>query len=297
MSVPDDLLRLITALAEASEVSPDWMRARLRGMRIEEMAALVAKLPPKIKAGLTNLPSLAALLGPDKWTPSPGPQTLAFESMADVLGYGGAPGSGKSQVGLGLAFTRHKRSFIMRRQYGDLSALIEDALKIHGSRDGFNASPPPRLRLDEDRVIHFRAAHLIGDEAGTMGMARDLLFLDEACQFAESQVRFLMGWVRSEDPDQRCRVVLATNPPLSAEGLWFVKMFAPWIDPGSRDRAAPGELRWVVTDAEGRDEWVAGPDDVRVVNGQMVKPTSRSRGPAPILVEHKTASSGRRGGL
>jgi hypothetical protein len=24
----------------------------------------------------------------------------------------------------------------------------------------------------------------------------------------------LMGWVRSEDPDQRCRTVLATNPPV-----------------------------------------------------------------------------------
>ena len=74
--------------------------------------------------------------------------------------------------------------------------------------------------------------------------------------------------------------MLATNPPLSAEGLWFVKMFAPWLDPGFRDKAGPGELRWVVTDAEGRDEWVSGPDDVRVVNGQMVKPTSRTFIPA-----------------
>src|SRR5262245_59396231 len=114
----------------------------------------------------------------------------------------------------------------MRRQYSDLSAIIEDALKIHGSRDGFNASPPPRLRLDEDRAIYFRAAHLIGDEQGTMGQARDLLAIDEATQFAESQVRFLMGWVRSEDPDQRCRTVLATNPALSAAIFEFGKIDA-----------------------------------------------------------------------
>jgi hypothetical protein len=282
MSTPADLLRLITALAEAAGVEPEWMRTRLRSMPLDELTALVAKLPANIKAGLTNLPSLAALLGPDKWTPSPGPQTLAYESLADVLGYGGEPGGGKSQLLLGLAFTRHKRSFVMRRQYADLAAIIDDALKIHGNRDGFNASPPPRLRLSEDRVIHFRAAHLIGDEQGTMGQARDLLAIDEATQFAESQVRFLMGWVRSEDPDQRCRTVLATNPPLSAEGLWFVKMFAPWVDPGFRDKAAPGELRWVVTDAEGRDEWVSGPDDIRVINGQMVRPTSRTFIPAKL---------------
>src|SRR5262245_50315514 len=278
----DDLLRLIIALAEAVGTTPGEMRSRLTGMPLDEMAALIARLPANVKAGLTNLPSMAALLGPGKWTPSPGPQTLAYESLADVLGYGGEPGGGKSQLLLGLAFTKHKRSFVMRRQYGDLSALIDDALRIHGSRDGFNASPPPRLRLSEDKVIHFRAAHLIGDEQGTMGAARDLLAIDEATQFAESQVRFLMGWVRSEDPDQRCRTVLATNPPLSAEGLWFVKMFAPWIDPGFRDKAGPGELRWVVTDAEGHDEWVAGPHEVRVVNGQMVKPTSRTFIPAKL---------------
>lgn len=49
-----------------------------------------------------------------------------------------------------------------------------------------------------------------------------------------------------------------------------------------RDRAAPGELRWVVTDAEGRDEWVNGPDDVRIVNGQIMKPTSRTFIPAKL---------------
>ena len=91
------------------------MRTRLHSMDLKELTALVAKLPPKIKAGLSNLPSLAALLGPDQWTPSPGPQTMAYESLADTLGYGSEPGGGKSQLLLGLAFTRHKRTFVMRR--------------------------------------------------------------------------------------------------------------------------------------------------------------------------------------
>jgi hypothetical protein len=63
--------------------------------------------------------------------------------------------------------------------------------------------------------------------------------------------------VRSAVEGQRCHTVLATNPPLSAEGLWFVKMFAPWLDPGFRDPAGSGELRRVVTDAEGRGEGLA----------------------------------------
>jgi hypothetical protein len=282
MSTHDDLLRLVIALAEAAGTTPGEMRARLAGMPVGELAALVAKLPAHIKAGLTNLPSLAALLGPGKWTPSPGPQTMAYNSTADVLGYGGSPGSGKSDLLLGLAFTKHRRSFLMRRSYGDLDAIIDRALQIHGSKEGFNGSPPPRLRIDDTRTIFFRAAHAEDDVRGTMGQARDLLGLDEACQFTESQVRFLMGWVRSEDPNQHCQTVLATNPPLSAEGLWFAKMFAPWLSDRHPNPAQPGELRWVVTDEDGRDEWVDGPDDVRVIGGKLVKPTSRTYVPGVL---------------
>jgi hypothetical protein len=54
------------------------------------------------------------------------------------------------------------------------------------------------------------------------------------------------------------------------------------LDPGFRDKAAPGQLRWVVTDAEGHDEWVTGPDDVRVIDGKLVKPTSRTFIPAKL---------------
>ena len=77
----------------------------------------------------------------EKWIPNPGPQTKAYFCEADVLLYGGEPGGGKSQLVLGLAFNAHKRALVMRREYGDLDRLVEDALKIHGSRDGFNGSP------------------------------------------------------------------------------------------------------------------------------------------------------------
>jgi hypothetical protein len=252
------------------------MRERLVAMSPAELAALIDKLPASARTGIANLGAVKPLLGPDKWLPSPGPQTMAFESTADVVGYGGSPGSGKTDLLLGLAFTRHKRSFIMRRSYGDLDAIIDRALAIHGSRDGFNGSPPPRLRIDNERTIFFRAAHAEDDVRGTMGQGRDLLGLDEACQFTESQVRFLMAWVRSEDPDQKCQAVLATNPPLSSEGLWFAKMFAPWLPGRFPNPAAPGELRWVISDDEGRDLWVDGPNDARVVDGKLVKPTSRT---------------------
>jgi len=42
---------------------------------------------------------------------------------------------------------------------------------------------------------------------------------------------------------RRCRTLLASNPPTSAEGEWLVRWFRPWLDRGYPDPAAPGERR------------------------------------------------------
>ncbi len=247
----------------------------------DDLLAQFIELPEDKKAA-QRAEIRANKTGQLKWHPNPGPQFEAYYSEADCLLYGGEPGGGKSQLILGLAFNAHKRSLIMRRRYGDLERLIEDALKIHGSRDGFSGSPPPRLKINDEQTINFRAAQHIGDEQQTMGQGRDLLGIDEATHFAESQIRFLMGWVRTEDVNQRCRTVLATNPPLTSEGAWVNKMFAPWLDPNFPNPAKAGELRWVISGEDDQDIWVAGPQDTRVIGGKDVRPTSRTFIPASV---------------
>lgn len=217
-----------------------------------------------------------------KWIPSPGPQTEAYFSKADLLLYGGEPGGGKTALLLGLAFTAHKRSLIMRRQYTDLSTITDAAIVIHGSRKGFNGSPPPSLEINSEQKIEFGAAARIGDEQHWMGNPHDFIGVDEATHFAEIQIRFLMGWLRSTDPKQRCRVVLATNPPLSSEGAWVVDMFGPWIDPRHPNPALPGELRWFVNDDDGKDVEVPGPEPYRLESGRIVNPLSRTYIPAAL---------------
>ena len=247
--------------------------------QLDEILGRVLSLPAAEQAKVLDAHNdLRAKL---KWVPSPGPQTEAYLSKADCLLFGGEPGGGKSQLILGLAFNCHQRSLIMRRQFGDLDRLVEDALKIHGSREGFNGSPPPKLRISDNKIINFDSAHRVGDEQGQMGKGRDLLGIDEATHFAETQIRFLMGWNRSEDPNQRVRTVLATNPPINPEGLWVIKMFAPWLDPRYPNPAKHGELRWVVSDEEGNDKWVDGPNEVMVGN-KMVRPTSRTYIPSKV---------------
>jgi hypothetical protein len=88
----------------------------------------------------------------------------------------------------------------------------------------------------------------------------------------ESQVRFLMGWVRTTDPDQVCQTLLTFNPPTTAEGRWIVSFFAPWLDKNHKlYPAAPGQLVWVATIA-GEDDWKYPNDPRRFVleDGQRV---------------------------
>jgi len=166
-----------------------------------------------------------------------------------------------SSLVLGLAFNNHWRSLIMRRQYTDLGHLLEEAQKFNGGRDGFNGSPPPQLKRPDGKILDFGAASKVGNEQHWQGNPHDLIGVDEATQFAEIQIRFLMGWLRSTKPGQRKRVVLATNPPLSAEGLWVTEMFAPWLDEKFENPAAPGELRYAIVPND-KEVWVDGPEPV-----------------------------------
>lgn len=251
-------------------------------MNLDDVLAKLATMPDAERKQLEEL--AAEQTKGRKFIPSPGPQTDAYFSKADVLLYGGAAGGGKSALINGLALQEHTNSLIMRRRYTDLmggGGMVEEVLKLHGSRNGFNGSSPPTLRTEDGRTITFGGAANLGDEQAFQGRARDFLGLDEATQFLEAQVRFLMGWVRTTDPNQRTRTLLASNPPVSAAGDWIVGMFRPWLDLTHSNPAKPGELRWYVTDPDGDDMEVDGPEPIEVA-GRTLIPTSRTFIPAML---------------
>jgi len=180
----------------------------------------------------------------------------------------------------------------MRRQYTDLGHILEEAQKLNGGKEGYNGSPPPKLKRD-GFIIDFGAASHIGDEQHWQGNPHDLIGIDEATQFAEIQIRFLMGWLRSTDKNQRKRVVLATNPPLTAEGLWVTEMFAPWLDPNFPNPAKPGELRYAIVGDDDKEIWVEGPEDIySEAKGKMVTPKSYTYIPASLQDNPFLANTG-----
>jgi hypothetical protein len=179
------------------------------------------------------------------WKPLRGPQRMAYDSEADVIGYGGAAGGGKTDLLLGKAITQHRRVQIFRREGTELSGLVERCAQIVGNRDGLGGKPQVwREPGGNCEIIEFLSVPNLGDETKYQGRPKDLLGLDEAANFMESQVRFLMGWVRSTTPGQKCQTLMTFNPPTTVEGRWIVDFFAPWIDPMHPNPAAPGELRW-----------------------------------------------------
>lgn len=222
-----------------------------------------------------------------RFIPNQGPQRDAVESKADILLYGGEAGGGKSALLVGLAFTAHRKSLLMRRKYTELSGLIQEAWDFNGGKAGYNGSNPPRLEIDDERTIQFGAVNEVGDEQNWKGRARDFLGLDEAVDFEEQQVRFLMGWVRTKVAGQRARTILATNPPVGGQGQWIIKMFRPWLDVTHPNPAKHGELRWFIVDDDGSgnsiDIEVDGPYvEFRDKSGELLKPKSRTFIPARL---------------
>lgn len=103
---------------------------------------------------------------------------------------------------------------------------------------------------------------------------------DEASNFLESQVRFLLGWLRTTVPGQHCQALFTFNPPTSAEGQWIISFFAPWIQKNHPNPAKPGELRWFAT-IEGKDVEVKDGEPFEH-EGELIQPLSRTFIPSRV---------------
>jgi hypothetical protein len=227
------------------------------------------------KAKVGALPAMV----PAEWQPNPGPQREAYESAADIVLYGGAAGGGKTDLLVGLALTRHERSVIFRRNFVDLRGVEQRLIEMVGTREGYNATD---MVLRRDRcIVEFGALEKPGAEFSWQGRAHDFIGFDEGAQLTESKVRFVMGWLRSTTPGQRCRVVIASNPPIGGEGEWLLAWFAPWLDERFSHPARPGELRWACVRGDGTAAWVDGPG-AHVIDGERLEALSRTFIPARL---------------
>ncbi len=186
-----------------------------------------------------------------------------------------------SDLILGLGVNAHSKTIVFRREYGQLTELIDRSYAIltpTGAK--FNAKLNRWRFIPGNRVVEFGACQREKDKEKFKGRPHDLKAFDEVCDFTESQIRFLIAWNRTTDPRQRCRVIMAGNPPTVAEGDWILRFFAPWLDDTHANPAAPAELRYFAV-VEGKDiERENG--DTFTFKDEEIQPTSRTFIPARL---------------
>lgn len=234
----------------------------ISGMSSEEIQALDAQISGELA---------------QPWLPTPGPQCDAYYSEADLLLFGGAAGGGKTDLVIGLALTAHRRAVIFRRAYVDLRGVEERLIEIVG-RQGYNGADMVFRR--DGRLIEFGALEKPGAEQTWQGRPHDLIAFDEGAQLSAAKVSFVLGWLRSSDEAQRCRAVIASNPPIGGEGEWLIEWFAPWLDPMHPSPATPGELRWAYIKGD-ETVWVDGPGET-VLDGETYTHQSRTFVPSHL---------------
>lgn len=231
-----------------------------------EIERLLQYLTPEEQAELDQLLTEDAPI----WMPLPGPQSDAYWTEADIIGYGGAAGGGKSDLIAGRILTKHKRALVIRREKAQTEGIIQRLTQIVGNTDGFNSQKAIwRIPVGQCPLVEFGGLDNPGDERRWQGRPHDLKAFDEVTEMREHQVRFIMGWLRSEDPNVRPQVLMTFNPPTTAEGRWVLEFFGPWLDRKHPNPAEPGELRWFST-INGKDAEVPDGRPFVLVDGERV---------------------------
>ena len=228
--------------------------------------------------------------------PNEGPQRQAYNSQADVLGYGGAAGGGKTALIALLAILEHERTVVYRYDANQLRGLVDDLVQFVGTQVGLNRQANTFYFPDrQGHMIEWGGIGKPGSEQVWRGRAHDLLCGDEVTELQQRKLLFLLTWMRSVKPGQRCRSIFTFNPPGSynpdtgeiPQGRWVIPYFGPWIDDtwDEEDQAMPGDLRYFLRNEAGEEEEVPDDDPREVKIGgevKIIRPTSRTFIPATV---------------
>jgi hypothetical protein len=198
----------------------------------------------------------------------PGPQTVAWESKAKVVVYGGDKGGGKTFLaeakGMELADRPDAVTLIMRRESAEImgaGGLWEMATKLYQPVGAIGVQSPKKLwTFPTGAKIYFDGCKDAKDRYKYDGADIWRLCIDQAEKFDEVSVwHLILSVLRTATPGVKCQAYLTVNPVPSEDpiGGWLSKMLKDggWIDPdtGYANEEMSGVVRYWYRANRGRD--------------------------------------------
>ena len=167
------------------------------------------------------------------WVPQK-KQREALESEADIIGYAGEAGAGKSDM---LAFLPLYKppgadAVLIRAEFSTLESLRNRISEILRDPD---AVTQKHVLWPNGSKTTFGHIKQWADVQKHQGRAREFHEFDELGHLKEEWFRAVIGWNRSARGIP-CQVYAGTNPPFpdpvtgEMEGVWVIDYFGPWVD-------------------------------------------------------------------
>jgi hypothetical protein len=153
-----------------------------------------------------------------QWRPRSRPQLACLQSKVELLLYGGAAGSLKSETLLVDAIryrdNPHARSIIFRKTNPELQQLIQRSRELY-SKCGATYNETKKIwTFPSGMLMRFGWAKRDEDIFQYQGDQYDFEGWDESTHHSEFRIRYMISRLRSPDPflQERRRIRLATNP-------------------------------------------------------------------------------------
>ena len=166
-----------------------------------------------------------------------GPQYFAYASTADIIGYGGAAGGGKSFFAYTKPWLRKWtddpswQGVYFRQSLPDLRRSVWPKARLFGIRMGsIPRQHPLQLQANSGATLDFFGVDRLQDiEEKFDGAELPYVVFDEAQHYDEACPRFFFTRQRSTS-GARSQLVLTFNPGGRGQ-QWLFRWFAPWLDP------------------------------------------------------------------
>jgi len=166
---------------------------------------------------------------PPGWSPKTAAQKAALDSLADILFFGGAAGSLKTETMLVDAAREsgnpNLRAIIFRQQFTQMTDIVDKTHRLYKTM-GANYVGPPVWTWTFPSGAKVRLAYISTDKDiwEYLGPRYSFIGFDESTFHSEYQVRNMLGRLSSTDKTLRLRMRLASNPG-SIGAAWHKTMF------------------------------------------------------------------------